>query len=701
MLFWQITQVRGIWIAYCMFFMNVIFGTLMCVNLFPAIFILTFRTSTMTQSKRLWLRYYPGLINEVKEIELYRWAFTAGALLQQKAADESDASVITQAIRSVWRSFDPKGHDAAMIAVEEKKVEWMNMKENKGKMPEDRLGKVPWRPCLPPCTLWDKLRGIFMKDDSAFNKFIIVAIIGSIVLMSTESSSMSDQQTLATFWLYVMFNTIFALEIVVKVVLVGPVVYLDSLFNLFDLFLVLMGLLQYGATIPKFITNLRIIRLLRLARLYKLLKIIQATSKVKKTDPEITFGRLMGMVIDLIPPTLNALMVTLIFLYIFSLIGEQFLIYRFPFNEHLVATGMTRTNVTMTDSIAAYNLFDSFGGRFRDRMNFNTFGNAFVTVFNIMMFNGWYNTMLDSIRNLDNTFVAWYFVIVVFFCNYFTVSTIAATVVNMLEEEAKNTLNEQARYNSRLILHVCDMRRKGLLFTYFTKFKVNTVENEEAREAAAVSGNKPSGPSASKVMKIEEHFEEPLDRSWWDKFKEERKDYSFFLFQPKETTDEQGRVTRYKNVRYYTDIFVESRFVTLIISIALLWAVISIIALGNITGVPSDLFQSTEIIMLAIFLAEMLAKMIVYGVDGYFKNVMYVADFITNVAMVLAYVLPFLFVLNGVRVLRLVKIPEMIQRFSKSLSLQLLVQAIEQSPTSLFTISVTFCLIIYFFGFYF
>ena len=135
--------------------------------------------------------------------------------------------------------------------------------------------------------------------------------------------------------------------------------------------------------------------------------------------------------------------------------------------------------------------------------------------------------MLDTMRKLDNSLLAWFFIMLIFMCNYFTIATLTATVTNIFDEGAKRTINEIATYHSSRVLRLCDLRRKCLIYLYFAKFKTGTVHNEEARQAAQVAGVQ----ILRKPVLIEETFSEPMDRPFFEKLMEERADYSFFLFQ--------------------------------------------------------------------------------------------------------------------------------------------------------------------------
>ena len=127
-----------------------------------------------------------------------------------------------------------------------------------------------------------------------------------------------------------------------------------------------------------------------------------------------------------------------------------------------------------------YNLEDSFGGDYTDRMNYDNFMNAFVTSFNVMFFNNWHNVMVKAILQFDSTWYFWYFITVIFVCNYFTTSTLISAVTNVMELHANQKIAEEAAINKIKVNRLILIRQRLNLKEYVKK--CNTIETEEARK---------------------------------------------------------------------------------------------------------------------------------------------------------------------------------------------------------------------------
>ena len=135
-----------------------------------------------------------------------------------------------------------------------------------------------------------------MPDDSAFNLTIIGLVIANIVLLSLDGLENTEK---IMFYGELVCTTVFTAELVVKLFLLGPVVYLDSAFNILDAGLVVLGILKYLSDVPSFVTNLRIIKLLRLLRLYRVMKLVQKEDTKKNFDDyTIGIGELSGLVVE-------------------------------------------------------------------------------------------------------------------------------------------------------------------------------------------------------------------------------------------------------------------------------------------------------------------------------------------------------------------------------------------------------------------
>ena len=124
--------------------------------------------------------------------------------------------------------------------------------------------------CVPNCRACPALRQTFTGDTSSFTFFILACVIVNILVGSLDSIYASERLVLAVYICNIIFLGIFGCEIIIKICVLGPVLYLSSTFNYLDMFLVTFGIVTIaGVPLPKSITNFRILRLLRLLRLYR------------------------------------------------------------------------------------------------------------------------------------------------------------------------------------------------------------------------------------------------------------------------------------------------------------------------------------------------------------------------------------------------------------------------------------------------
>ena len=99
-----------------------------------------------------------------------------------------------------------------------------------------------------------------------------------------------------------------------------------------------------------------------------------------------------GLIFEFVSPMVNNILVVMIVMYMFSLIGMQF----FVFNDilQLPPFDLKVINATAAKNATAAEIGSLFGSNL-GRNNFNCFGNAWVTMYNIGVMNGWYQTMVS------------------------------------------------------------------------------------------------------------------------------------------------------------------------------------------------------------------------------------------------------------------------------------------------------------------
>ena len=231
-IYWAIVEATDYYTASGILFVCVVFGSLMVVNMFPAILIAALRKQQERASKSNLLRFYTGDKDSVTELELIAWAAKNDNALQKRMLDSQANTIPTQLFRWVWGKVSPKSHKKHMDKLVYAKKE---IEKDKGVMfimdPVANVGIFPWRPCVPRCRSWDILRDAIVPDDSAFNLTIIGLVIANIILLSLVGLDNTDAVML---YGELVCTVAFSVELVVKLVLLGPVVYLDSAFNMLD-----------------------------------------------------------------------------------------------------------------------------------------------------------------------------------------------------------------------------------------------------------------------------------------------------------------------------------------------------------------------------------------------------------------------------------------------------------------------------------
>ena len=131
----------------------------------------------------------------------------------------------------------------------------------------------------------------------------------------------------------------FAIELITKIVLLGPCVYMDSALNILDMGLVVLGLAKYVTPIPSFMSNLRVIKLLRLVRLSRLAKLVNKPSSDSYKDATVTLASLSVLVVDMSDAMMNVMIVSLLFIFMFALVGMKFFVLGPMCTEGLLSVG--------------------------------------------------------------------------------------------------------------------------------------------------------------------------------------------------------------------------------------------------------------------------------------------------------------------------------------------------------------------------
>jgi len=687
-IFWAISDAGYTWRATIVLFIMFTVGYVMIVNLFPAIFIASLRKEEERVQKLNWLMYYPGNLDAVTELELLVWVSCNKRELDSSMNAHADISIPTRIYRALRRAFQTEAYDKAMLKL---KADIDDAQENDPDFldPSINIGKIPWRPCVPHLHAWDILRSYIIPDTSVFNFVVIGLVCFNIVLLSMDSNDPSDFVIMFQFWGDIVCNIVFAFELLAKLFLLGPCLYLDSAFNVLDMFLVCLGLAKYVTDVPGFITNLRVIKLLRLLRLYRVAKLVDTAKDPKGfKDATITVGGLAGLVVDMSEALLNTMLVSFLLLYIFALVGMKFFVHgQSCYSGGLtIGCGLEPIDPTVP-TVIPYDLSNSFGGSYSNRMNFNSFGNAFETVFNVMFLNNWYNIMIQTMLQYGGTLNVWFFISAVFMLNYFSVATLMSAATNVLESHAEQQLVDEAHANKTYLNRVFGIRMKMVARVAFKLWRKNTVnwsEESKANTGAVFEGAHHQLGDVEEILPPKNVFQ---------RFFNSRDKYSFYLFQDV-AMNPDGKI-RHGHIRHTLAVIMKSMTFNGILWLATMFVVALSLSDGSASVIELKL---PNLICSATFIAEMMMKMTIDGFFNYFTNMLNILDFLNNGIMITSILLPEYKLFTQFRVIRLVKFPDIIRSFSQTHSLNMIIAALYSSPRSIGNLIIVGLVIVYFFA---
>uniref|UniRef100_A0A3Q2WCL3 Voltage-dependent L-type calcium channel subunit alpha n=1 Tax=Haplochromis burtoni TaxID=8153 RepID=A0A3Q2WCL3_HAPBU len=243
---------------------------------------------------------------------------------------------------------------------------------------------------------------------------------------------------------------LFVIEMFVKMYALGPRAYFMSLFNRFDFFVVLCGILEMimlsaGAVAPLGFSVLRCIRLLRI------LKVTYWKS----------LSNLVASLLNSIRSIASLLLLLFLFIVIFSLLGMQVFGGKFNFSDHRAR-----------------------------RSNFDNFPQALISVFQILTGEDWTSIMYNGIMAyggpvIPGILVSIYFIIL-FVCGNILLNVFLAIAVDNLAEAESLTSAQKEKAEEKL--------RKKLL----------PEKTDEEREKITKQRAKIEGMPTTAKLKIDE-----------------------------------------------------------------------------------------------------------------------------------------------------------------------------------------------------
>ncbi|KFV75725.1 Voltage-dependent T-type calcium channel subunit alpha-1I, partial [Struthio camelus australis] len=237
-----------------------------------------------------------------------------------------------------------------------------------------------------------KLRGIV--ESKYFNRGIMIAILVNTISMGIEHHEQPEELTNILEISNVVFTSMFALEMILKLAAFGLFDYLRNPYNIFDSIIVIISIWEIIGQSDGGLSVLRTFRLLRVLKLVRFMPALrrQLVVLMKTMDNVATFCMLL-----------------MLFIFIFSILGMHIFGCKFSLR---------------TDT----------GDTVPDRKNFDSLLWAIVTVFQILTQEDW-NVVLYNGMASTSPWASLYFVALMTFGNYVLFNLLVAILVEGFQAE--------------------------------------------------------------------------------------------------------------------------------------------------------------------------------------------------------------------------------------------------------------------------
>ncbi|TKS78783.1 Two pore calcium channel protein 1 [Collichthys lucidus] len=235
--------------------------------------------------------------------------------------------------------------------------------------------------------------------------YVVVAINGVWILVETYKLNSGFSWSRFVPWSYIVFLTIYGVEVLLKIAGLGPMAYFSSGWNLFDFSVTVfafLGLIALAFDMEPFY----FIVILRPFQLLRLFKIKQRYRNVLDTMFEL-FPRMASLGLTLI-----------IFYYSFAIVGMEFfadVVYPNCCNTSTVADSYRLINNTYGNKTVLEEGYYYLN-------NFNNILSSFVTLFELTVVNNWYITM-EGVTSMTSHWSRLYFM------TFYIVTMVVMTII--------------------------------------------------------------------------------------------------------------------------------------------------------------------------------------------------------------------------------------------------------------------------------
>ncbi|XP_032932758.1 voltage-dependent T-type calcium channel subunit alpha-1G isoform X7 [Catharus ustulatus] len=251
---------------------------------------------------------------------------------------------------------------------------------------------------------WQVVCETFRKivDSKYFGRGIMVAILINTLSMGIEYHEQPEELTNALEISNIVFTSLFALEMLLKVLVYGPFGYIKNPYNIFDGIIVVISVWEIVGQQGGGLSVLRTFRLMRVLKLVRFMPALQRQLVVlmKTMDNVATFCMLL-----------------MLFIFIFSILGMHLFGCKFASERD--------------------------GDTLPDRKNFDSLLWAIVTVFQILTQEDWNKVLYNGMAS-TSSWAALYFIALMTFGNYVLFNLLVAILVEGFQtEKGKLGVQEQ------------------------------------------------------------------------------------------------------------------------------------------------------------------------------------------------------------------------------------------------------------------
>ncbi|XP_029456505.1 voltage-dependent T-type calcium channel subunit alpha-1G isoform X3 [Rhinatrema bivittatum] len=243
--------------------------------------------------------------------------------------------------------------------------------------------------------LWKLVCETFRKivDSKYFGRGIMIAILINTLSMGIEYHEQPEELTNALEISNIVFTSLFALEMLLKLLVYGPFGYIKNPYNIFDGVIVVISVWEIVGQQGGGLSVLRTFRLMRVLKLVRFMPALQRQLIVlmKTMDNVATFCMLL-----------------MLFIFIFSILGMHLFGCKFSSERD--------------------------GDSLPDRKNFDSLLWAIVTVFQILTQEDWNKVLYNGMAS-TSSWAALYFIALMTFGNYVLFNLLVAILVEGFQTE--------------------------------------------------------------------------------------------------------------------------------------------------------------------------------------------------------------------------------------------------------------------------